>query len=96
MELVFVFVFLFLWIFTTLFFSLWVKNLINKLKLVAEKRQEQTQILYEFVDKLEEISNHQMWIGEPMFREHKLYTEKLIRYLQNDFIEEEIKFIYEK
>lgn len=96
MELAFMFVFLFLWIATTVFLSFWIKNLITKLKRVAEDRQEKLQILHEFVDRLEEIDQHEMLSGYQLFRDHKMYTEKLIRYLQSDSVEDEIKFIYEK
>lgn len=37
-----------------------------------------------------------MWSGEPMFREFKVHTEALIRFLQTDHIHEEIKFLYEE
>ena len=71
MELAFMFVFLFLWIATTVFLSFWIKNLITKLKRVAEDRQEKLQILHEFVDRLEEIDQHEMLSGYQLFRDHK-------------------------
>ncbi len=83
-------------IFIILFLTFWVRNLILKLKKVAEKREQTVNILYGYMDVLDEISIHEMWSGEPMFREFKVHTEKLIRYLQTDQIHGEIKFLYEE
>lgn len=78
------------------FLSFWVRNLIVKLKTVARKRQEVIDVLYSYIDELDEIQSHEMWSGEPMFRKFKIYTEKLVRYLQTDHIHGEIKFLYDE
>lgn len=79
-----------------LFLSFWVRNLILKLKQVARKREEVIRVSYNYIDKLDEISLHEMWSGEPMFREFKIFTEQYIRFLQTDHIHEEIKFLNEE
>lgn len=96
MELVFTFLFLFLWITTTIFLLLWVRYLVKKIRIIAEKRQERLDILNQYLDGISDILQSEMWFGDPMFKSHKDYTERLIRYLQDDSLEDEIKFIYEK
>lgn len=76
--------------------SFWLRNVISKLKEVARKRQQTIEVLYNYIDKIDEINTHEMWSGEPMFREFKVHTESLIRFLQTDHIHEEIKFLYEE
>lgn len=81
---------------SSLFLSFWVRNLINKIKTTAQKRQEVINILHTYISLINETSSLDMWAGHPEFNRFKIQTENLIRYLQADEIYEEIKFLFEK
>jgi uncharacterized protein (DUF433 family) len=95
MELVFVFLFLFLWIGTTIFLGFWIKNLISKLKSMAEKKEEFDNILNEYTLLLEQVYNNDLYGGLPIFKETKLYTENLMKYINFNLNQDEIGFIYD-
>lgn len=80
---------------SSFFLAFWVRNLISKIKVTAEKRQETINVCYGYIDVLNGISSHEMWSGEPTFRNFKIQTENFIRYLQTDELYSEIKFLFE-
>lgn len=73
----------------------WCKNLVAKLKIVAEKRVDDINILNEYYQKLTYITDDEMWSGDPAFRAIKTHTDLLIRYFQDDEVYRAIGFLYE-
>lgn len=96
MELAFMIFFAFLWIVTAVFLGFWIRNLIVKLKTIAEKKQELSLILQDYFIILEDIYNNDLYGGLPAFKDAKNYTSNLIKYLNENLEQDVIKFIYDK
>ena len=73
----------------------WCKNLVSKLKIVAEKRVDDINILNEYYQRLTFITDDDMWSGDPSFRAIKSHTDLLIKYFQDDEVYRAIGFLYE-
>jgi len=73
----------------------WCRNLVSKLKIVAEKRVDDINILNEYYSKLTYITDDEMWSGDPSFRAIKSHTDLLIKYFQDDEVYRAIGFLYE-
>lgn len=73
----------------------WAKNLVAKLKIVAEKRVEDINILNEYYQQLTFITEDNMWAGDPSFRRIKNHTDLLIKYFQDDEVYRAVGFMYE-
>lgn len=73
----------------------WAKNLVGKLKMVAEKRADDLNILNEYYQQLTFITDDDMWSGDPAFRRIKNHTDLLIKYFQNDELYSALGFFYE-
>lgn len=73
----------------------WAKNLVAKLKIVAEKRVEDINILNEYYQQLTFITDDEMWSGDPAFRRVKNHTDLLIKYFQDDEVYRALGFMYE-
>lgn len=73
----------------------WARNLVMKLKIVAEKRVEDINILNEYYQQLTFITDDDMWSGDPAFRRIKNHTDLLIKYFQDDEVYRALGFMYE-
>lgn len=73
----------------------WARNMVTKLKIIAEKRVDDINILNEYYQQLTFITDDDMWSGDPAFRRIKNHTDLLIKYLQDDEVYRTLGFMYE-
>jgi len=90
--LIFIVVILF---FINILLFFWGRNLVSKLKIVAEKRVDDINVLYEFYEQLTYITEDQMWSGDASFRRIRNHTDLLIKYFQDDEVYRTLGFLYE-
>lgn len=73
----------------------WARNLVAKLKIVAEKRTDDINVLNEYYQILTTITEDEMWAADPAFRRIKSYTDLLVKYFQDDEVYRALGFLYE-
>jgi hypothetical protein len=93
MEILAAFV-IFLFVTVFLFMGFWIKNLIKKLKAVAEQRAEFIEVLNIYAEVLIESLENPYHSGDPTLQSMRTLTERVVKYIREDQLHEEVKFLY--